>query len=107
MANTTCELKWIKSVLSSLGIIHSKPIQLYGDSQAALHIAKNPVFHERTKHIDVDCHLIRDEIVRQNLHPSYVPTHTHFAYTFTKALGCTQFHTLLDKLGTWNPHAPT
>ena len=54
MASTTCELKWIKGVLSSLGISHSMPIQLYCDSQAALHIAKNPVFHERTKHIDVD-----------------------------------------------------
>ncbi|GAU34891.1 hypothetical protein TSUD_144220 [Trifolium subterraneum] len=107
MACTTCELKWIKGVLSSLGIIHSMPIQLYCDSQAALHIAKNPVFHERTKHIDVDCHFIRDEIVRQNLQPSYVPTHTQLADTFTKALGCTQFHTLLDKLGIWNPHAPT
>ena len=89
MASTTCELKWIKSVLSNLGVTHSMPIQLYCDNQAALHIAKNPVFHERTKHIDVDCHFIRDEIVCQNLQPSYVPTRTQLADTFTKALGRT------------------
>lgn len=107
MASTTCELKWIKGVLSSLGISHSMPIQLYCDSQAALHIAKNPVFHERTKHIDVDCHFIRDEIIRHTLQPSYVSTHAQLAYTFTKALGRAQFHSLLGKLGIWSPHAPT
>jgi len=106
MASTTCELKWIKSVLSNLGVTHSMPIQLYCDNQAASHIAKNPVFHERTKHIDVDCHFIRDEIVCQNLQPSYVPTRTQLADTFTKALGRTQFHDLLGKLGIWTPHAP-
>lgn len=45
MASTTCKLKWIKGVLSSLRVTHSMPIQLYCDSQAALHIAKNPIFH--------------------------------------------------------------
>lgn len=107
MASTTCELKWIKGVLSSLGVTHSMPIQLYCDSQVALHIANNPVFHERTKHIDVDCHFIRDEISRHNLQPSYVHTHAQLADTFTKALGRGQFHALLSKLGIWTPHAPT
>jgi hypothetical protein len=55
----------------------------------------------------VDCHFIRDEIVRRNLQPSYVPTHAQLADTFTKALGRVQFHALLGKLGIWNPHAPT
>lgn len=80
MASTTCKLKWIKGVLSSLRVTHSMPIQLYCDSQAALHIAKNSIFHEHTKHIDVDCHFIRDEIVRRNLQPSYVPTHAQLIY---------------------------
>jgi hypothetical protein len=107
MASTTCELKWIKEVLSSLGVSHSMPIQLYCDSQATLHIAKNHVFHGRTKHIDVDCHFIRDEILRHNLQPSYVPTHAQLTDTFTKVLGRAQFHALLGKLGIWNPHTPT
>ncbi|GJW86110.1 retrovirus-related pol polyprotein from transposon RE1 [Tanacetum coccineum] len=46
MAITTCELKWLKSVLLSLGIHQVKPMSLYCDSQAALHISQNPVFHE-------------------------------------------------------------
>ena len=44
MAMTTCELKWLKSILSSLGVPHSRPMSLHCDSQAALHISQNPVF---------------------------------------------------------------
>ncbi|XP_025638550.1 pentatricopeptide repeat-containing protein At1g34160-like [Arachis hypogaea] len=74
MANTTCELKWLKKLLLSLGISHTQPIPLSCDSQAALHIAKNPVFHERTKNIEVDCHLVRDAVIQGLILPSYVPT---------------------------------
>ncbi|WMV49466.1 hypothetical protein MTR67_042851, partial [Solanum verrucosum] len=62
MTTTTCELKWLKEILSSVGVTHPTPIRLYCDSQSALHITKNPVFHERTKHIERDCHFLRDEI---------------------------------------------
>jgi len=44
MAITTCELKWLKALLSDIGISHPQPIPLSCDSQAALHISKNPVF---------------------------------------------------------------
>lgn len=67
MAVTTCELKWLKSLLFSLGILHSKPMRLFCDSQSALHIAKNPIFHDSSKHIEADCHFVRDELVSGNL----------------------------------------
>ncbi|CAA7047299.1 unnamed protein product [Microthlaspi erraticum] len=63
MAITLCEVKWIVELLSSLGIKQQSPVPLYCDNQAALYIAANPVFHERTKHVEVDCHFIRDAII--------------------------------------------
>ncbi|RVW12195.1 Retrovirus-related Pol polyprotein from transposon RE2 [Vitis vinifera] len=95
MAAVTCELKWLKGLLLSLGVHHPKAIKLFCDSQSALHMAKNPVFHERTKHIEVDCHFVRDAITDGLIAPSYVPTVTQLADIFTKALGKKQFDYLL------------
>lgn len=56
MAALTCELKWLKQLLLDLGVEHKQGMNMFCDSQYALHIANNPVFHERTKHIEADCH---------------------------------------------------
>ncbi|KAL0433716.1 UNVERIFIED_CONTAM: hypothetical protein Slati_2705900 [Sesamum latifolium] len=72
MATTTCELKWLKGLLFSWGVGHDEPIRLYCDSQAAMQVATNPVFYERTKHIEVDCHFIWNEIQCGNIATSYV-----------------------------------
>jgi len=107
MAATTCELKWHKAVLACIGVPHHHSMKLHCDSQAALHIARNPVFHEHTKHIQVDCHFVCDEIMIGNIQPSYVPTRSQLADIFTKALGRTQYETLLSKLGIQDFCAPT
>lgn len=56
MADTTCELKWLKRLLGMLGFTHKAPIRMHCDSKSAIHIATNHVFHERTKHVENDCH---------------------------------------------------
>jgi hypothetical protein len=62
MTGACCELTWLQYLLKDLGILHHKPALLYCDNKATLHIAANPVFHERTRHIEMDCHYIRDKI---------------------------------------------
>ena len=59
MAMATCELIWLKQLLKELQIEEARPMTLICDNQVALHIASNPVFHERTKYIEIDCHFFR------------------------------------------------
>ena len=107
MAMATCELKWPKEILLCLGVKHLQPMQLCYDSQASLHIARNPVFHVWTKHIEVDCHFVRDELVKGVIRTVFVPTHEQLADIFPKTLGKSQFEYLLRKLGIRDLHAPT
>ncbi|CAH9146225.1 unnamed protein product [Cuscuta epithymum] len=107
MAALTCELIWLRNLLRCLGVVHPSPVQLYCDNQAALHIASNPVYHERTKHIELDCHFIRDHIQAGTISPSYTSTSEQPADMLTKALGASQFSYLLAKMGICDPHAPS
>lgn len=60
MVMTYSELKWLKGLLAFLGISRHAPMRLFCDSQATLHIAMNSVFHERTKHIEINYHFVCD-----------------------------------------------
>ena len=102
MAQAASEITWLVRLLQELGVTNLTPIQLNCDNQSALHIAKNPVFHERTKHIEIDCHFTRDKVLEGLLQLQYMPTSSQLADVLTKVLPGPHFQELLSKLGMVN-----
>ncbi|KAL2235198.1 UNVERIFIED_CONTAM: Retrovirus-related Pol polyprotein from transposon RE1 [Sesamum indicum] len=104
MGSTTCELIWIHSLLRDLKINVPTPIPFYCDNQAASYITANPVFHERTKHIEIDCHLVRDKFKEGFIDPKHIPSKDQPADIFTKVLPGPKFMLLASKLNLINVH---
>ncbi|KAL0316619.1 UNVERIFIED_CONTAM: Retrovirus-related Pol polyprotein from transposon RE2 [Sesamum radiatum] len=98
MGSTVCELLWISYLLSDFLIYVQQPISFWCDNRAAFHITANPVFHERTKHLDIDCHLVRDQYKRGFILPSHIRGLDQPADLFIKALPIPAFTRLLSKL---------
>ncbi|GJV77678.1 hypothetical protein Tco_1509262 [Tanacetum coccineum] len=93
MASTTCEIIWLGNLLHTLGLKNLYPVDLFCDSSSAIQIAVNPVFHEKTKHFELDVHLIREKISVGVIKTVKVHSDSQNADIFTKCLG-TMRHTL-------------
>ena len=99
LSQAAAEVTWLVRLLSELGVPYLQPNTLHCDNQSTIHIAKNPVFHERTKHIEIDCHFTRDKVLEGLLQLAYIPTSHQLADLLTKILPSPQHRELLSKLG--------
>lgn len=107
MAATTSEIVWLQSLLRGLQIVEASPAVLFCDNRSAMHIASNPIFHERTKHIELDCHFVRDKVLDGTLKLLPIRSHLQLADIFTKALPSSSFSLFLSKMGIVNLHCPS
>uniref|UniRef100_A0A2N9EIU4 Reverse transcriptase Ty1/copia-type domain-containing protein n=1 Tax=Fagus sylvatica TaxID=28930 RepID=A0A2N9EIU4_FAGSY len=98
LADTTSELLALRWLLEDMGLTHSSPTIIHCDNRSAIQIAHNDVFHERTKHIEIDCHLVRHHLSAGILRLLPVSSSDQTADIFTKTFPPSRFHDLVSKL---------
>ncbi|GJU32336.1 uncharacterized mitochondrial protein-like protein [Tanacetum coccineum] len=96
MAVTTSEIVWLRWLLADMGVRISHSTPLYCDNRSAIQIARNSVFHERTKHIEIDCHLTSHHL--QAISLPFVLSALQIADVFTKPHSGPRFRFLTHKL---------
>ena len=106
MAQADCEMMWFRSLLSEFGVQVDRPMAMHCDNQAAIFIVNNPTFHKRTKHIEVDCHYIRDMVLSGHISTPYTRSSEQLADIYTKGLSVGVFDGLCNKLGMLDIFAP-
>ncbi|KAK4260516.1 hypothetical protein QN277_003615 [Acacia crassicarpa] len=102
LGSGVAEVVWATGMIKHLSIPAIGPVSVYCDSKAAIHIASNPVFHKRTKHIEIDLHFVREKLQGGLIELQHVSLQNQEADIFTKALSKEAHSRLLSKLGTVN-----
>ncbi|XP_026396067.1 uncharacterized protein LOC113290699 [Papaver somniferum] len=102
MADATAEIIWLCWLIEDMGVAIYDPTPLYCNNTSAIHISHNSVYHERTKHIEVDCHFIRRHLVHGTVTFPWKPSKMQIADFFTKSPSTPRFRFLLDKLSMIN-----
>ena len=98
LAEAVKEAIWLQGLVSDLGLMQNKST-VFCDSQSAIHLTKNQMYHERTKHIDVRYHFIRDIVSQGTIVVQKVSTHDNPADIMTKTVPVSKFWHCLDSVG--------
>ena len=95
----TREAVWLRQLLHDIGSPCASATVLHIDNQSAIQLVKNPVFHGRTKHIEIQYHFIREKYENKNIDVVYIPSELQLADVFTKALARDAHQRLCAKIG--------
>jgi hypothetical protein len=95
----SCEAIWLRKLLAGLFDQELDPTVIYCDNQSCIKLSENPVFHDRSKHIEIRYHFIRDRVQKGAVKLQYIPTDQQVADILTKPLAKGKFEAFRDKLG--------
>lgn len=98
MSSASNEIIWLWRLLREFGVFLNGPTPLHADNTSAIGIAKNTIFHERTKHIEVECHFIRQRVVKGTIQLPHVSSEHQLADLFPKAMPKSSHDYLSSKL---------
>ena len=107
MANGICELLWLQKVLEELKKPMNLPMKQYCDNKAAISIAQNPVQYDRTKHVEINRHFIKEKLETRIICMPFIPTTQQTSDILTKWLFNPVFENLVSKLGLIDIYSPT
>ena len=94
-----CHAIWLRNLLKEICLTQEEPTKVFVDNKSAIALAKNPVFHDRSKHIDIRYHYIRECITKKDVQVEYVKSQDQIADIFTKPLRIEDFAKLRNLLG--------
>lgn len=99
LEDASCEVIWLKNLLIELGVNIKGPVSLFCDSKSAVDLTANLVYHASTKHIEIDCHFIREKIQSGLINVSQISTKVNTADILTKGLGKVPDWSCCSRLG--------
>ena len=97
------EILWLRKLMGELDLRPIQPCRLFCDNKAAISISENPVQHDRTKHVEMDRHFIKENIEAKIVEMPYVKSEDQLADILTKAVNSKSFQEVLGKLSIGNP----
>jgi len=98
MTSITKRIVWLRWLLADMRVFFSHPTVMYCDKQSSIQIVHNLIFHERTKHIEIDCHLTRHHLKHDTIALPFVHSSLYILDFFTKAHSISRFCFLVGKL---------
>ena len=107
VANAVAEASWLRQLLSELHTPLRKTTLVYCDNISTVYMSSNPIQHQRTKHVEIDLHFVREHVALGDVRVLHVPTTSQFADIFTKGLPTSVFTEFRSSLNVWTPDAST